>query len=115
MATPLNEQLRTAAAANAGLVALLGSDPFRWWFDTLRQGSAFPAIVQFQVSSQTAYVATARLATGWSRQQFTIWGGRFDAGEAARQAVAEALKAFLDTFSIIAEVVNRSTGAYSMP
>lgn len=99
MATPLNERVRSAAAFDAGLQALLGTNPFRFWFDQLRQGSAFPAVVMQQISSQTDYTAEHRLATGWSRQQFMIWGGENLAGEQARQAVAAALKTFFDSWS----------------
>jgi hypothetical protein len=96
MATPLNQRIRTDASADAGLQALLGTNPFRMWFDYLRQGSVMPAIVLQQISSNTDYSATQRIATGWSRQQFTVWGGQDMAGESARQAVASALKTFLD-------------------
>src|SRR5690242_21333738 len=96
MSTPLNERIRIGAAADAGLQALLGTNPFRLWFDQLRQGSLMPAIVLQQISSATDYTATQRLATGWSRQQFMIWGGQDMAGQTARQAVAAALKTFLD-------------------
>lgn len=99
MPTPLNQRMRTAGALTPSLQALLGLSPFRWWFDQLRQGSPYPAIVQTQISGNKTYTATARLATGWSRQQFLIWGGYDAAGELARQDVSTAFYAFLDGFS----------------
>ncbi len=99
MATPINQRMRTAAALTPSLQALLGLSPFRWWFDQKRQGSLFPCIVQQQISSATSYSATQRLATGYSRQQFTIWGGPSSAGELARNDVSTAFSAFLDQFS----------------
>jgi hypothetical protein len=99
MPTPLNQRMRTAGALTPALQALLGLSPFRWWFDQLRQGSLYPAIVQTQISSNKTYTATQRLATGWSRQQFLIWGGYDSAGEQARQDVSAAFYTFLDGFS----------------
>src|SRR5262249_4173982 len=99
MATPLQDRLLAAAEADAGLVALLGSSPFRWFYDSLPQGSTFPAVVAQQISSSNTYVLNSRLATSYTRFQFMIWGGKYAAGAAAREAVTEALKNFLDGFS----------------
>lgn len=99
MATSIQDRLLTAAAAYAPLTALLGTSPFRWYFDTLQQGSAFPAVVVEQISGSKTYAATKRLATGFSRYQFTIWGGQYLAGSQARDAVASALNDFMDQWS----------------
>ena len=99
MSTPLQARMRTAAAANAGLSALLGSNPFRWFDNQLPQGQTLPAVVVQQISGSPTYVVTGRLHTGWSRYQFLIWGGQFDAGDTARMNVEAALMSFLDGWS----------------
>ena len=89
----------TAAAAYTPLNTLLGTSPFRWYYDTLQQGSAYPAIVVTQISGNKTYSVTARLKTGFSRYQFTIWGGQYAAGALARDTVEDALASFLDQWS----------------
>lgn len=91
--------LRTAAAAYPALSALLGTNPFRFYDTQLVQGSAYPAIVTYQVSDVKDYSVTARLVTGWTRVQFTIWGGQADPGQAAAEQVLQALLPFLDQFN----------------
>ena len=98
MPTLFEQRLRTAAAADAGLAALLGASPFRWYDDFLDQNSAFPAIVINQISGSKVYSFNQRMATGWNRWQFTIWGGQFSAGAIARNTVEAALTSFLDQF-----------------
>lgn len=93
MATPIMQRIRTAALANAGLVALIGQN----WYDTqLPQLATFPAIVAQQISGPRIYVNAARLNAYFARFQFTIWAGQFAAGANARDAVFAALAAFLD-------------------
>lgn len=102
MSTSLQQRMLTSASAYAPLQALLGTPPgevFRWYFDILEQGSAFPAVVVQQISGSKTYSATARLKTGYSRYQFTIWGGQFAAGSQARDDVAAALVSFMDQWA----------------
>lgn len=88
-----------AAAAYTPLNSLLGTNPFRWYYDTLQQGSGYPAVVVTQVSGNKTYTVNARLNTGFSRFQFTIWGGQYATGATARDAVAAALVSFFDQWN----------------
>jgi hypothetical protein len=99
MSSSLKTKLLTQAAANAGLIALLGSSPFRWYDNQFLQGSGYPAVVVQIISNPNMHVATGRLPTSWTRVQFTIWGGPSDAGTQACETVIAALKAFLLTFN----------------
>lgn len=102
MSTALKTKLRTQAAADAGLTALLqsGSPPFLRWYDTqLEQGQGYPAVVVQLISNPRQHVATGILPTSWARVQFTIWGGAYDAGTQACESVVAALKSFLNTFN----------------
>jgi hypothetical protein len=47
----LKAKLFTQASANAGLIALLGASPFRWFDQQLPQNAAFPCIVAQQISN----------------------------------------------------------------
>jgi hypothetical protein len=87
--------LRTAAASFAGLTALLGTSPFRWWDTQLVQGSALPAVVTQLVAGSKTYTFAGRLPTGFSRVQFTIWA---DNPVSAANVEAQ-LTAFLDQFA----------------
>jgi hypothetical protein len=95
----LKVKLYSAASVNAGLQALLGTSPFNWYDEQLPQNvaEAFPAITVLIVSDPRRYVMTGRLATSWSRVQFTIYGAGSDSANA--DAVAEALANFLDGFN----------------
>lgn len=95
MATPLKDKLRTAAAANAGLQALLGTSPFRWWNLQLNQNSAYPAIVAQIISDPQNYAFTGMLPTSFTRVQFTLW----DTDSERLEALQAALYAFLAGFS----------------
>lgn len=95
----LKEFLRNAASADSTLSVLLGTNPFRWYDKTLLQGSAFPAVVAQQISNQTTYTNYQRLTTSDSRWQFTIWGGQYQAGEDACEALVNALTEFFDEFN----------------
>ncbi len=101
MSTPLQSRIRTAAASDPTLATLLGTSPFRWFNNQLPQGygQTAPAIVVTQISGSPTYVLTGRLRTGWTRLQFLIWGGQFDAGATARETVEAALITFLDSWS----------------
>lgn len=95
----LKEFLRTQAAADPTLSAQLGSSPFRWYDKTLLQGSALPAVVVQLISNPTSYTNYQRLTTSDSRWQFTIWGGKAQAGEDACEALVNALTEFFDEFN----------------
>lgn len=97
MSTTLEVLLRTQASAFAGLTALLGTVPFRWWDDTLQQGSAYPAIVVQLISNPASYCNLGRLPTSWARYQFSIWDT--DA-ERARQVESQ-LYDFFDVFNAV--------------
>jgi hypothetical protein len=99
MSTALGDRMMADAAAYAPLNTLLGTNPFRWYYRELQQGSAFPAIAATQISQNESYSVTRRLATSWSRWQFLIWGGQYAAGVAACNAVREALAKFFDQWS----------------
>lgn len=94
MATPIMQRIRAAAIADAGLQPLIGA---RFYDTQLAQQSTFPAIVAQQISGPRMYTNNARLKTYWARFQFTIWGGQYEAGAEARDAVFLALAYFLDT------------------
>jgi len=96
MSTPLEERILTAAQAFPALVSALASNPFAFYFTTLQQGSAFPAIVMRQISGSRMYRVDARMKTGWQRFSFTIWGGQFKAGFDACVTVKMALLSFMD-------------------
>lgn len=92
MATTVEAKLRTQALANAGLAALIGT---RWYDGRLQQGATFPAIVSILVSGNKTYSVNARLTTGFSRYQFTIW----DTDSERARSVEDALASFLDGFN----------------
>lgn len=96
MSTTLKSRLRTAAAANAGLTALLGT-PLRMYDTQLLQGTAFPAATYQQISNPRVYVTAGRLRTSWVRMQFNIYGSGSDSSNA--DSVQRALEAFLGTWS----------------
>lgn len=99
MSTSLKAKLFAAAELDAGLAALLGSAPFRWYDVQLRQGSAFPAVEVLLVSNPRTYVMAGRMPTGWARVQFTIFG--LGPSSENADAVAQALVNFLGTFNAI--------------
>lgn len=92
----LKARLYSAASVDAGLVALLGSSPFRWFDQRLPQGRSFPAVVVEMVSDPGDYVASGKMPTGWVRCQFRIYGSGNDSENA--NTVARALTSFLNTF-----------------
>lgn len=96
MPTPLKVKLFNAASANAGLQALLGASPFRWYDTQLPQTAAFPAVVVFQVSDPRDYEVRGQMSTSWNRIQFTVYGTGNDSTEAS--AVVAALLNFLRGF-----------------
>lgn len=95
MATPLKDKLLAAASADSGLQALLGTNPFRWWNIQLRQGSAFPAVVQQIISDPQDYAFTGQLPTSFARVQFTLW----DTDSERLETLQTALYSFLSGFS----------------
>ena len=93
----LKVKLFAAASANAGLQALLGTNPFRWTDIQLPQQSAFPAVTVNIISNPRMYATTGRMQTSITRVQFSIFGAGPDSTNA--DAVAAALLAFLDGFN----------------
>lgn len=61
----------------------------------LQQGSAFPALVFQLISGGQQYTLNSRLATSFSRVQFTIWANDPDTAE----TIESQLYAFLDGFN----------------
>ena len=104
MSTSIETKLRTAAIANAGLTALLGTAPFRWYNTQENQGPPpsagvqFPCITAQQVSGVPIYNLGGRGPMNQIRVQFTIWEGPTPD---TTDAVLQALRVFLDTFSAV--------------
>lgn len=102
--TALEARIRSAAAAYAPLLALLGTGSplyFRWFDTQLPQGSTFPAVVAQIIADSPEYCANARMNTGYARIQFTVWGGQQSAGEAAANSVRDAMMTFFDALNLI--------------
>lgn len=97
MPSSLKAKLFAAAKIDAGLQALLGTNPFRWYDTQLNQQATFPAIVVFIVDNPREYVTTGQMSTSKTRVQFTIYGTGNDSQEA--DAVVNALQAFLLGFN----------------
>lgn len=116
MGTSLEQKLRTAAAANADLQALLGTSPFRWYGPQAAQGAAQPLVEVLLVDAPPQYSTTQLLVTCRYRMQFTIW----DTDLERARSVESAIIAFLVTFNAYNagdsspiqrnEVVNRRSG-----
>jgi hypothetical protein len=114
--TPIEVKLFAGASANPGLIALLGSAPFRWYSTQLTAGSAYPAIVAHQVSGPTLYTLGGRNPMSKPRVQFTIWEGYTpDTGN----SVLSALRAFMDGFDAAGtgypnnQIANLTDGLYA--
>lgn len=99
MATSIQDRLYTDAGNYSALTALLGTNPFRWFEPPVRQGTVLPALTVQKISGSSLYGVSRRIAQGYSRYQFTIWGGQYAAGVAARDSIATALLAFMDQWS----------------
>jgi hypothetical protein len=97
MASSLKSRIWAAASANAGLQALLGTNPFRLFDVQLPQNPApmFPAVTMFQVSKPRDFTVSGRLVTATARMQFTVYGTGADSENAS--AVVAALIAFFDS------------------
>src|ERR1017187_4341686 len=106
--TSLKAKLFAQASVNAGLQALLGTSPFRWYDSQLNQSSVFPAVVVLIVSNPPEYVMGGRLSTSWARVQFTVYGTGSDSQNAS--AVVNALQDFLAVFNAYS---SRSLPAYA--
>lgn len=101
----LESRIRSAAAANPALAALLtaGSPAvFRWYDTTLQPGSTLPAVVAQVISNPANYAVNTRLGTSFARIQLTVWGGQSSAGAAAVDSVAGALFSFFDGLNMTA-------------
>lgn len=95
----LKTKIRTAASANVGLSAALGTSPFRWFDERKPQNAGLPCVVVTIVGKSPTYVITGRLRTGWSRVSFVIWGST--PGSSNAYAVENALLTFLDQLNLI--------------
>ncbi len=95
----LKSRIFAAASVDAGLIALLGSNPFRWWDQQLQQGAGFPAVVMEMIGAPRDYVASGTMPTGWTRMQFRVYGEGTDSENA--NEVVDALDAFLRTLDLI--------------
>src|SRR6266702_4637443 len=93
----IEAKLRNAALAYAPLAALLGNtaQSFRWYETQLVEGSAFPAVVVMLISNARDYAFQRRMATSFSRVQFTIW----DTDPTRASQIEETLVEFLDQFN----------------
>lgn len=115
MSTPIEVKLFQAASANPGLLAVLGTSPFRWYSTQLTPGSQFPAIVAHQVSGQNLNAFQGRLQSSRLRVQFTIFEGPVPD---TSNTVWDALMAFMDSFSATAtgipnnQIANITDGMY---
>lgn len=105
--------MRTAALAFASLQALI--DPTAagagWYDNQLPQGAPFPCIVVQRISGPRQYVLGGRLATFWTRYQFTIWGGQFSAGAEMKRTVRDALLDFLASLNLYGVTVPANANA----
>jgi hypothetical protein len=97
MASSLKSRIWSAAAANAGLQALLGTSPFRLFDMQLPQQPppVFPSVTMFQVSKPQQFTVSGRLYSNVARMQFTIYGTGNDSENA--WAVRTALLSFFDS------------------
>lgn len=105
VSTTLLAKLRTAAATDPVLGPLLGTSPFRWYDQQLVQGTAFPAVAAFVVSTIDQYVVNGLLISAQYRVQFNA----FDPDPQVSRQVASAIRSFLVTFNAYNSLGN--TGA----
>lgn len=116
--------LRTQAAEDSELATLLGPTPFRWFDRNLPQNyKLFPAVVARIISNPITYGLNQRFVTSRSRVQLAIWGGKYDAGIQACDAVTDAITTFFDQFNAVGvpglarypnEIVNEIDGEFPM-
>jgi len=95
MGTSLEIKLRTAAAADATLSSLLGSNPFRWYGPQAQQGALQPLVEVFVVDAPPQYSLQALLETCRYRIQFTIWDENLESARTVEAAIIQ----FLTTFN----------------
>lgn len=93
----IKSKLFAAASIDAGLQALLGTNPFRWFDQQLPQGAAFPALTVTVVSNPRTYVFNGQLSTSFVRVQFSVYGTGNNSQNA--EAVVGALASFLRGFN----------------
>ncbi len=96
----LLDRIRSAAIATPALTALLGTNPFRWYPIQKEQGCAFPCVVAQVVSGNKTYSVNARLVTGNSRVQFTVWSVNTGSGFTTLTNVLAAMTTFFDTLNL---------------
>ena len=105
MSTTLEAKLQTAMQATPTLTSLLSQrgDGKASIFEMQEyQGTAFPSITYFLVSTVNAYGTLYRMQTATSRVQFTIWSTDPEVG----RQVETALLNFLDTFNAVSPATN---------
>lgn len=95
MATSLEIKLRTAAAADATLQSLLGTNPFRWYGPQAQQGAAQPLVEVLMVDAPPQYSTTQLLNTCRYRMQLTIWDTDLERARTVERAIIQ----FLTTFN----------------
>ncbi len=94
MSTSIEIKLRTAAAANATLLSLLGSSPFRWFGPQAPQGSLQPLVEVLMVDGPPQYSLQALLETCKYRIQFTIWDTDLESARTVERAIIQFLTGF---------------------
>lgn len=94
MATPIENRMRAAAAAFAPLSALIGTNPIRWWDQSLVQGSPLPAVVVSMITDPPMYVFSGAMPTSYSSMQFILWADDADSLDTLRTAFYDFLKQF---------------------
>ena len=99
--TSLKARIFASASANAGLQALLGTNPFQWGDMQEPQPwnlSTLSAVIAFLVSNPKDYIAPGPMHTSSARMQLTIFGNGNDSQNA--DAVAQAIFAWLPTLDL---------------
>ena len=91
----LEEKMRTLAAADAGLQAIFGTGPFRWFFDTLPQGyvQKGSCVRVRRVSTVSNYCMSGPLNVEMVRMQMDF----LDLSRSDSQAAALAVGAWMTT------------------
>lgn len=98
MSTSLKAKIFAAASVDAGLTALLGTNPFPLYDTQLPQGARFPAIVSQMISNPRDYAFTGILPTGWTRMQYRVYGTGNDSQNA--DAVVNAMQDFFGSLNL---------------
>jgi hypothetical protein len=97
----LKAKIYASASANAGLQALLGTNPFQFGDTQLPQEwdvKTKAAVVMFTVSDIPDYIAPGPMFTSWARVQLTVFGHGNDSENA--NAVVNAIGSWLLTLCL---------------